>query len=319
MKIGIIGGGLSGLIAARKLQSAGHDVEVIEKSRSVGGRLATRRISEGQADHGAVYFTVRDEVFNDDVQQWVSAGVVKKWFGDPHPKYVGVEGMNKLAKHLAEGLQVRLQEKVINLAAKDQGVLVTDSGDHHFDAILLTAPLPQALELLEASDVHLTKEDQALTSYIFEPAYVGLIECTHNIQIGEHGLLDQHLPEGMLKIVNNFAKGISKKPILSVYMTGEWSEKWFDRDEAEVIAEIERLLSEEISGMNIASKQLKKWRYAQAKEIYSASFYKLSEQPIWLCGDVFLRPDDPSGNTRVESAYLSGKDAAADMLKAIRE
>lgn len=318
MKIGVIGGGMSGLIAARKLQSEGHDVDIIEKSRSVGGRMATRRIGEGQADHGAVYFTVRDEGFNHEVQQWVSAGVVKEWFADPHPKYVGVDGMNKLAKHLADGLHVRLQEKVVNISAKDQGLAVIDSSEHDYDAVILTAPLPQAMELLETADIQLTKEDQELKSFIFEPAFVGLIELTHDIQAGEHGLLDHHLPEGVLKIVNNFAKGISKNPILSVYMTGEWSEKWFDHDEVQAMAEIERLLSQEIKGLDIKSKQLNRWRYAQAKEVYQASFYKLSEQPVWLCGDVFLRPDDPSGNTRVESAYLSGRDVAEDILRAIR-
>ncbi|WP_404407105.1 NAD(P)/FAD-dependent oxidoreductase [Jeotgalibacillus malaysiensis] len=314
MKIGVIGGGMSGLIAARKLQSEGHEVEVIEKSRSVGGRMATRRIEEGQADHGAVYFTVRDKAFDHEVQQWISAGVVKKWFADPYPKYVAVNGMNKLAKHLAENLHVRLQEKVVNITTEGERVKISGSDEHYYDAVILTAPLPQAMELLEQSELQLTEADRKLKSCIFEPAFVGLFELAHDSQTGEHGLLDHHLPEGMLKIVNNFAKGISKKPILSVYMTGEWSDEWFNQDEDQVIDNIEHLLLKELKGLDIESKQLKRWRYAQAKEVYPAHFYKLSEEPVWLCGDAFLRPDDPSGNTRIESAYLSGLRTAENLL-----
>ncbi|MFB1082676.1 NAD(P)/FAD-dependent oxidoreductase [Jeotgalibacillus sp. JSM ZJ347] len=317
MKIGVIGGGISGLIAARKLQSEGHEVEVIEKSRSVGGRLATRRIGEGQADHGAVYFTVRDEAFDLEVQEWVLAGVVKKWAADPHPKYIGTNGMNKLAKFLAEPLHVHLNEKIVNVTATEEGMTLTGSACYEYDAVLLTAPLPQAMELLEASDILLTEEDKKLQSYIFEPAFVGLIELAHNVPTGEYGLLDQNLPDEVLKIVNNFEKGISKNPILSIYMTGDWSEKWYER-ENEAIAEIERLLSQELGELKVASKQLKRWRYAQAKQVFEAPFYKLSDQPVWLCGDVFLRPDDPSGNTRVESAYWSGLKAAGNLLDNLR-
>ena len=85
MKFGIIGAGLSGIIAARELVRQGHAVELIEKSRSVGGRLATRRIGDGRADHGAVYFTVRGEELEREVQSWMNANWVRVWYADPYP------------------------------------------------------------------------------------------------------------------------------------------------------------------------------------------------------------------------------------------
>jgi renalase len=39
-----VGAGLAGLICAQKLQRAGYQVAVLEKSRGLGGRLATRRV-----------------------------------------------------------------------------------------------------------------------------------------------------------------------------------------------------------------------------------------------------------------------------------
>jgi predicted NAD/FAD-dependent oxidoreductase len=43
--VAIIGAGMAGLSCARRLLAAGVRVDVFEKSRSTGGRLATRRSS----------------------------------------------------------------------------------------------------------------------------------------------------------------------------------------------------------------------------------------------------------------------------------
>ena len=54
MRIAVIGAGLSGLAAARRVIAQGHDAVVFEKSRGLGGRLATRRTDDGMPlDHGA--------------------------------------------------------------------------------------------------------------------------------------------------------------------------------------------------------------------------------------------------------------------------
>ena len=50
-RIAIIGAGLAGLSAARALTAAGHTPVVFEKSRGLGGRLATRRTEFGPIDH----------------------------------------------------------------------------------------------------------------------------------------------------------------------------------------------------------------------------------------------------------------------------
>ena len=62
MRVAVVGAGLAGLTAARAL-SARHDVVVIERGRSVGGRLATRRVGNAVFDHGPQFFTVRTDEF----------------------------------------------------------------------------------------------------------------------------------------------------------------------------------------------------------------------------------------------------------------
>ncbi|WP_215142814.1 NAD(P)/FAD-dependent oxidoreductase [Exiguobacterium qingdaonense] len=316
MKIGIIGAGLSGVVAARELARRGHTVELIEKSQSVGGRLATRRIGDGQADHGAVYFTVRGEELKREVQSWMSANWVRVWYADPYPRYMGTDGMNGLAKHLAEGLTVHLNERVENVQVEgDRTITIkTDVTIRSYDRVVMTAPLPQSFELLGSL---VDQIEPALHRLVYAPTFVGLFECAGDVQIGIDGILDHDLTPGVLKVVNNRQKGISKTSLLSVYMEEGWSEEWYERPEEETLAEVERLFQEEVGDIDILSRQLKRWRYAQAKDVWHEPFYQVSYHPIYLAGDVFLESDDPSGRTRFESAYLSGLRVAEAIEKSM--
>lgn len=47
--VAVIGAGMAGLICAQQLQRAGYSVVMLEKSRGVGGRMATRRVSDTRA------------------------------------------------------------------------------------------------------------------------------------------------------------------------------------------------------------------------------------------------------------------------------
>ena len=72
----IIGGGIAGLSAAGELVASGRRVVVLEKSRGVGGRMATRRVGDTVCDHGAQFFTVRGESFDGMVTAAREAGAV---------------------------------------------------------------------------------------------------------------------------------------------------------------------------------------------------------------------------------------------------
>ena len=62
MKIAIIGAGIAGLTCAHMLKK--YNPIIFEKSRGIGGRLATRYSDQYQFDHGAQYFTVKDKEFD---------------------------------------------------------------------------------------------------------------------------------------------------------------------------------------------------------------------------------------------------------------
>ena len=88
--------------------------------------MATRRVGGGNFDHGAQFFTVRDERFAGLVEGWLGAGVATEWARgfadgegrpneDGHPRYRGTEGMTSIPNYIARGLDVRTGERVVKV------------------------------------------------------------------------------------------------------------------------------------------------------------------------------------------------------------
>ena len=80
-RVAVIGAGPAGLIAARTLVDAGAAVSVFDKGRRPGGRLNTREHGSYQFDHGAQFFTVRDQRISPMLEDWVRLKVVALWEG----------------------------------------------------------------------------------------------------------------------------------------------------------------------------------------------------------------------------------------------
>ena len=174
-RIAVIGSGITGLTCARILAEAGHDVVIFDKGRGLGGRMATRRIGEDMAfDHGAQYFRARGDEFGGLVAQAEAAGAIGRWHlpDDPEPAFVGIPGMNGLAKHMAEGLDIRLGTEITAVTAKGDGWLLTH-GDGQTAArhLVSTVPVVQARALLG----HLPGIDAALDPVRSNPCWALMI------------------------------------------------------------------------------------------------------------------------------------------------
>src|SRR3954464_485274 len=75
----VVGAGVAGLACARALTDAGARVRVFERSRVVGGRLASKRYGGRYADIGAAYFVADDPDFAVQVSSWRSRGLARPW------------------------------------------------------------------------------------------------------------------------------------------------------------------------------------------------------------------------------------------------
>lgn len=310
----IVGTGLTGIMAARTLTDKGYEVLVIDKGKSVGGRMATRRIDGGKVDHGTQFFTVRTERFQSEVDQWLSQGFIKPWFGENHSRFMSPGGMNALAKTLAKDLSVELNMEINQIEQRrdDYSVCSTTGEAMKTKAIMLTIPAPQAEALLMGSKLEIDETAmEKLKQITFNPCFVGLFKLSNAPKLPGNGHLDQDLPKGMMRIVDHYKKGISNERTVSVYMTGQWSKAYSDEPSETVLNQMINVSKAYFDRQSILSQQLKRWRYAEAIQFLRKPYLELSDKPLlMIAGDAFLSNEDAATHARLESAFISGESLA---------
>ena len=157
MKIAIIGAGMAGLTCAGRLSANGHDVQLFDKGRGPGGRMASRRAEvAGQTlhfDHGAQYLTVRDERFRRKVESWEADGLVTPWPAAGEGAWVGTPAMNAPVKAMATAADVSFGIRVDTVRAVGTGwkLVGQEVPRAIYDAVISAVPAEQVPELLAGS------------------------------------------------------------------------------------------------------------------------------------------------------------------------
>lgn len=311
MRIVVVGAGLAGLVAAREL-AGDHDVLVLDKGRSVGGRLATRRAGTATFDHGAQFFTVRGEPFRRQVDDWLDRGLARIWCrgfagrSDGHPRYVGTAGMNSLAKDVARALNVRCGAFVFTLHRDDQdwSVITDDASVERADAVVLTCPVPQSRALLIESTVNPPGE---LVEREYERTIALLAVLDRPSAVPQPGgvQLDPHATDATFGFVaDQRQKGISAVPALTCHATVPWSHDNWDRTTDELRGELLRMAEPWIGPARVVQAQVKKWRFATPTAIWPEPCWVDPDARAVLAGDAFAGP-------KMEGAFNSGLAAAA--------
>lgn len=318
----VVGAGLAGLMAARIIEAAGHSVVVVDKGRSVGGRMATRRMGQGVIDHGAQFFTVRSETLHQLVEVWLAEGLVFEWArgwsrgsvdpepADGYPRYAVRGGMNALAKHLARGITAHTDVTITSLATTAQGWQAqADNGTaYQARAAVLTPPVPQSLALLEA--VSLSPADQqALERIVYAPCMAGLFWVDGKVNLPEPGAL-QRPGQPISWIADNQRKGISiGARLITVHTNPGYSRALWDLPDTDVLNALQAELMAFLAPTALIKEgQLKRWRYALPEILHDRRYLQAAElPPLFFAGDAF-------GEPRVEGAILSGRIAGEKLL-----
>ena len=310
MRIVVVGAGLAGLAAARRL-SHDHDVLVLDKGRSVGGRLATRRIGAATLDHGAQFFTVRHDALQRQVDDWLERDIARVWchgFADSqdgYPRYRGTTGMNALAKDLATGLDCRTGQLVFNCRPTEAGwdVVIDDGTVIETDALVLTCPVPQSWSLLVQAELDIPEP-------LFRRHYhrtIGLLAVLDAPSaVPEPGGVqfdpeDAEEPFGF--VADNAMKGISAVPAVTFHATQPWSLEHWDDDADALRALLLERARPWIGSASVVEAQVKKWRFAGPVMPWPDPCWVDDEHRVVLAGDLFAGP-------KVEGAFNSGLAAA---------
>jgi renalase len=314
----IVGAGLSGLVAARTLVDAGRSVVVLDKGRRAGGRMATKRLTQqAVVDHGAQFFTVRSTVFNTLVEGWVADGVAVEWCrgftpaGDGYPRYRGVAGMNGIARHLATGLPIVPETTVQRIHTNHNRFILSSSDNRSWSSrtVLLGAPVPQSLALLDAGGIELPGSFRdALNTVTYARCLALMVELDGEPAVPEPGGVQLGSDDDPMFsfVADNRRKGISEQPTLTLHVHDEPSMRLWDVPREEVAIELVAAARRWIGDARVVQSQVHGWRYARP-------IVGLTEASVWcelpnggrlgFMGDAF-------GGAKVEGAVLSGLDSA---------
>ena len=305
MRVGIVGAGMAGLSCADGLTGHGYDVVLLDKGRGPGGRMSTRRIEtpHGTAsfDHGAQYFTVRDNRFRSQVDAWMAEGLVAPWPAAAADAYVGVPAMNAPVKQLAGRQTVQWGTRVTALDRSGCGwILRTESGDAvPVDLAVIAVPAEQAAVLLDPVAADLAARAGAARS---EPCWAVMAVFAEPVATEADCLRGVDVVGWAAR--NNAKPGRTGPESWVVQATPEWSRDHIDDDPGEVTAVLIAALAHEL-GVDLqprtgAAAHL--WRFARCAPGGPGPILD-GGRGLGLCGDWLIGP-------RVECAWLSGIELA---------
>lgn len=321
-KIAIIGAGLSGLTTAHLLKDFG-EVTIFEKSRGVGGRMSTRRAEPYFFDHGAQYFTAKTKPFQAFIQPLLDQAIIEKWnaryvrfdadniverknWKDDTPRYVGVPGMNHVAKFLAKGIDIQSNTRIVSLRHQDKWQLMDEQEQQFsgFDWVISTIPSPQAAELLPQTFAFHRDIKSAKMSACF--ALMLGFEKDLPVEFDAAQITNSDLS---WIAVNRHKPHRSGPFTLVVHSTAEFAEAHIDNDRQHtmqhLLAETSRLIGCDVNTADY--KTLHGWRYANVTQRDQTSpIYLDQDHSLAACGDWC------SGG-RVEGAFMSAYNLAAKL------
>jgi renalase len=321
----IIGGGISGLIAAMVLRRAGTNVTILDKGRGIGGRLATRRIKhpsygEGTFDYGAQFFTVSNSIFQSCIDEWLQNGVVKEWTRQlsniGKPCYHGVESNRSIAQYLAKDLDIHTQTRAVKLIWEFPHWLVQTEGGACFqaDVLMITSPIPQSLALFDCSEIILLSElRHRLEQVIYQRCIAVLALLERPSIIPDPGGVRLNDPS-LAWIACNRKKGISQGNAVTLHATPEFSQTYWQTDSSIVAAKMFDIASYWL-GSTVVDYQVHRWRYSQPNTFFGEFYLALREPGLLvMAGDAFSSTRTEESSLNLERAVLSGFEAANYLL-----
>lgn len=319
-RIAIIGAGTAGLACAHQLRQQGLSPVIFEKSRGIGGRLATRRTDSGDAyDYGAQFVTARDPAFVDLLDTLQRSGAAAVWTPrlpeeaprPAHTWWIGTPGMSALVRPLAASLDVRLRATAISLrrhAGQWELRLAEQELAEIFDAVVLTAPAPQARALL----ANVSSLADALDSVGIAPCWAAMFAFDAPWDVPFEAARFDAGPIAWIARESSRAGLAGRRERWLVHAAPQWSEAHLELAPEDVLALMRAAVAER-TGMALpplAFAQAHRWRYAMTTRPLGQPFLADAPASLWVGGDWCL-------GARVESAFLSGAAMAQAILASL--
>lgn len=328
LRVAVVGAGIAGATCARALADAGHAVQVFDKSRGVGGRMSTRRVTSVAdtvlgLDHGTPCFAATGADFLGFVEEGQGAGLLARWTPRPAQHgaalpggamWVATPDMPALCRSLLKDLPLHtlcavdgVRRSGATWSLESGGATVADG----FDAVALAIPPQQAAALLGVHRPDWAARAQAVPML---PVWV-LMGMTDAPATG--GDWDLALPaSGPLALVlRNDAK--PARTVLAgqaqwvVHATPDWTGAQLDTPADQVQAMLQAALAGCVGGVLA-------WRFAAVHRwLYATLAAPAGDEPAsdtaawWDAGMGLGVCGDALAGGGVEGAWRSGRALAA--------
>lgn len=262
MRIAVIGAGVAGLACASELAGAGHTVTVFEKARGPGGRTSSRRTERGAFDHGCPVLARGAWLL-----ELAPLGLELADFAGGE---VPVPRMSALARALAQDLEVRAGVRVAPVTRAGDGFRLTadDGADlGTFDRVAITAPAPQAAELLSLAAPDLARRAEAVR---YEPCWAVMAAWDAPLDVTDAWTRDDDAGAPVRWAVRESAKpGRDPGERWTVQAGPDWSAAHLEDDPADVANAVLAAFVEEQALAPLptpASLTAHRWRYARVTD-----------------------------------------------------
>jgi len=314
----IIGAGMTGLMAGNDLIRSGIPVVILEKSRGVGGRMATRRFAGGVFDHGVNDFIIRNAKLREFIHDWKARELLTVWFSsdiqsgtqEPEHHYRGIRGMTAVPKYLAGTLPIERTTRVVSLKrADDRWIVLSETNKcYPCTAVLFTPPIPQIVYLLEKAGISADTEVGAqIREIMYEPTLMLLARAPNALPLSGAGIISPD-SDAILKITDNTIKGITEtRGCFTVQCSRVFSTDAIQRSDEEIFKELRPIVEDEL-GAEIEKHQVHRWRYGRPLNPPGIPYLEAAPD-----SNVFIAGDGLAGAS-VEAAMSSGI-VAADIIR----
>lgn len=333
-RIAVIGAGVAGAACAAGLLRAGFDVTVFDKSRGVGGRMATRRaqwadgdgtVHAASFDQGCPYFTATRPRFRSVIDRAEKLGYAARWRQHVYCAFpalrarqvvVPTPNMPAFCRHLLNGVPLRLGHAVTGLQQCSGGWLLhladdrtADCTEGPFEQVVFAIPPAQAAMLLRG---HQNDWADALAAVCIAPCWT-LMAVTDELD-WPWDAAEVERSELAWIARNDRAPGRQAAAGLVPWVahaTPAWSLAHLEDDPEQVTAVLCNALGKLLAGGHTPRwhhASVQRWRHAQLAVPVPGSLdcWSTTELGLGVCGDSF-------GDGSVEAAWCSGDELADEI------
>lgn len=329
MGIGIVGAGVAAVGTAFELRDADTEVTLLEKSRGVGGRAATRRKNDCVYDHGANYVTpdpdleefmreqgdTRPVEVEGPVWTFDSSGTIEPGEERERPALTYEDGITRFAKDVFSRTDATLETeaRVESIGREgDRWRVNADERGYTFDTLVMTPPAPQTAALLVDADWNdplrgeLTAAIEAvpyrtiLTAVLYYPfetdrPYYGLVNTDKDHEIGwlsREECKPGHVPDG--------------ESLLIVQMAPRWSLERCGEPADGIAGAAAGLAADLLEEPRLETPDwtdCQRWRHALPDEgIDDGALARAEKRSLYFAGD------GVAGEGRVAAAFENGRE-----------